>query len=170
MCYVDGVKDGTNADVSDRAINTIEDMDVTLGQNPHSLGTRWFDGLLDDMRIYNQALTVEELQAVMLGKGPGIATELAGLSGPDDEGIDISRHVVLSWVSGEFAATHNVYFGTVSDTVNKADVTNPLDVLVSQAQSAATYDAGGRDLGQTDYWRVDEVNSAPDCTVFKGAT
>lgn len=46
LLYVDGIHDGTNADVSARAINTIEDMDVTLGQNPHSLGTRWFDGLL----------------------------------------------------------------------------------------------------------------------------
>ncbi|MCH7918180.1 MAG: LamG domain-containing protein [Planctomycetes bacterium] len=170
LLYVDGIHDGTNADVSARAINTIEDMDVTLGQNPHSLGTRWFDGLLDDMRIYNQALTVGEVQAVMLGKGPGVAAELAGQPSPDEEAIDISRDVVLSWVGGEFAATHTVYFGTAFDDVNNADVTDSLGVLVSQAQSDTTYDADVLDFGQTYYWRVDEVNSAPDFTVFKGAT
>jgi len=168
LLYVDGGHDGTNADVSPRAINTIEDMDVTLGQNPHSLGSRWFDGLLDDMRIYSRALTVEEVQAVMLGKGPGVATELAEQPGPDDEAEDVPRQVVLSWSAGEFAFTHDVYFGESFDDVNAADTANPLGGLVGQAQDANTYDAGRLEFGQTYYWRVDEVNSPPDNTVFKG--
>ena len=64
-------------------------MDVTLGQNPHSLSMRWFDGLLDDMRIYSRALTVEDVQAVMRGKGPGVTGELAGPPATEDEGGDV---------------------------------------------------------------------------------
>jgi hypothetical protein len=164
LLYVDGVHDGTNADVSPRAINTLEDMDVTLGQNPHSLATRWFDGLLDDMRIYSRVLTVEDIQAVMIGKGPGVAAELAGLPGPDDEAVDVLRDVELSWSVGEFAATHTVYLSAVFDDVNTANEA----ALVSQGQEETSYNTGLLEFGQTYFWRVDEVNAAPDFTVFKG--
>jgi hypothetical protein len=35
-------------------------------------------------------------------------------------------------------------------------------------QAATTFDPGGLDFSETYYWRVDEVNGAPDFTVFKG--
>jgi len=87
---------------------------------------------------------------------------------PEDGAIDVSRDGVLSWDPGSFAQTHDVYLGTSFDDVNDADRANPLDVLVSQGQTAATYDPGRLVLGQTYYWRVDEVNAPPDSTVFKG--
>ena len=55
------------------------------------------------------------------------------------------------------------------DDVNNAGRANPMGVLASQGQSDTTYDpAGLLDYGQTYYWRVDEVNAAPDNTIFKG--
>jgi len=88
---------------------------------------------------------------------------------PDDGATDVMRDVALSWVPGEFAATHDVYFGTSFDDVSAADRSNPLGVLVSQGQADASYDPEGLlALGQTYYWRVDEVNAAPDNTIFKG--
>jgi len=43
------------------------------------------------------------------------------------------------------------------------------DLLVSQDQEAAEYDPQEPlDYGQTYYWRIDEVNAAPDNTIFKG--
>jgi hypothetical protein len=77
--------------------------------------------------------------------------------------------VGLSWKAGEFAATHDVYFGTVFADVNTAGRGNPLGVLASQGQAATTYTPPARlDFGQTYYWRVDEVNAAPDNAIFKG--
>jgi hypothetical protein len=62
-----------------------------------------------------------------------------------------------------------VYFGDNFDDVNNADITNPLDVLVSPGQDANTFDPDGLlEFEQTYYWRVDEVNAPPDSTVFKG--
>ncbi len=82
---------------------------------------------------------------------------------------DVSRDVVLSWKPGQFAGTHNVYFGSVSADVNAASVANPRGVLVGQGQTDATYDPPGHlTLGQTYYWRVDEVNATPDGTIYKG--
>jgi len=40
--------------------------------------------------------------------------------------------------------------------------------LVSQAQDANTYDPGNLDFARTHYWRVDQVNGAPDYTVSRG--
>ncbi|UCD49830.1 MAG: discoidin domain-containing protein [Phycisphaerales bacterium] len=87
---------------------------------------------------------------------------------PASEATDVLRDVVLSWTPGEFAATHDVYLGTSLDDVNNATRANPLDVLVSQGQTGTTYDAGRLEFGQTYYWRVDEVNAAPDNTIFAG--
>ncbi|MCH7921127.1 MAG: hypothetical protein IIC50_24550, partial [Planctomycetes bacterium] len=88
---------------------------------------------------------------------------------PEDEAIDIPRDVVLGWASGELAHRHTVFFGTVFDDVNNASTTDPLGVRMSPNQSVNTYDPNGLlEFGQTYYWRVDEVNSAPDFTAFKG--
>jgi hypothetical protein len=43
-----------------------------------------------------------------------------------------------------------------------------MDVLVSQDQAATTFDPGRLEFGRMYYWRVDEVNGAPDNTIFKG--
>jgi carbohydrate binding protein with CBM4/9 domain len=90
---------------------------------------------------------------------------------PDPAGgqDDVPYDTDLSWTPGVFAATHDVYFGTVRDDVNDASRDNPLDVLVSKGQTATTYDPPGLlELSQTYYWRVDEVNAAPDGTILKG--
>jgi len=105
-----------------------------------------------------------------LGKGPFWLWFLcARLPDPADGAIDVLRDVVLSWMPGEFAGQHDVYFGTGFDDVNDADRTNPLGVLANQGQSPTTYDPDGLlDFGQTYYWRIDEVNAPPDSTIFKG--
>ena len=134
----------------------------TLGTKP--ILSNWWTGMMDDFQLYDHALTVEEIQQAMLGITKGIATSPT----PVDTAVDVLRDVTLAWEPGETAATHNVYLGTVADDVNNADATNPLNVLVSPNQGATSYDAGILEFGQTYFWRIDEVNSAPDRTVFKG--
>jgi len=88
---------------------------------------------------------------------------------PAQDAQDVSRDVVLSWKPGQYAVTHNVYFGTVFDDVNAADTADPRGVLVSRGQADTTYDSPGHlVLGQTYYWRVDEVNATPDSTIYRG--
>ncbi len=97
------------------------------------------------------------------------SSELASAPDPADGATDVSRQVVLSWSAGEFANTHDVYFGTVFEDVSNADRANPLGVLVSQGQTSATYDPPGQlDYDQTYYWRIDEVNAPPDSSIHKG--
>ncbi|MDI6448337.1 LamG-like jellyroll fold domain-containing protein [Anaerobaca lacustris] len=95
----------------------------------------------------------------------GIATDPR----PASDATDIARDVVLGWTPGESAVTHDVYFGTTLAAVEEATRANPMGVLLSQGQTGTTFDPpGGLDYEQTYYWRVDEVNGAPDFAVFTG--
>ncbi len=147
--------------------NTMEGVTkFTIGTKP-SLAEGWYQGMIDDFRLYDEALSLEQIQDAMTGRGPGL--ELASNPAPDNEAIDIPRDVVLSWDAGEYAAAHDVYFGTTIDDVNNASRSDPMGVLLSQGQAETSYDPTGvLDFGTTYYWRVDEVNAAPDNTIFKG--
>jgi hypothetical protein len=97
--------------------------------------------------------------------GPGRATAPI----PADEAEDVPRDVTLSWTAGEYAATHDVYFGTSVDDVNAAGKGVPSDILVSGGQTTTAYQPGELlDYGRTYFWRVDEVNAAPDDAIYKG--
>ena len=127
---------------------------------------RPFTGLMDDFALFNRGLTGLEVQSLMLGlekRGPAVDPV------PEDEATDIPRDVVLNWTAGPYAETHDVYLGTVFDDVNSVDRANPVDLLVSEGQDATTHDPVGLlDFSQTYYWRIDEVNAAPDYTIYKG--
>ncbi|MCH7921326.1 MAG: hypothetical protein IIC50_25560, partial [Planctomycetes bacterium] len=86
---------------------------------------------------------------------------LAGDPNPDDEAVDVFRDEALSWSPGQFVATHNVYFGNSFDDVNAADAS----VQVGDGLGTTGLDVGRLDFGQSYFWRVDEVNGAPDFTV-----
>jgi regulation of enolase protein 1 (concanavalin A-like superfamily) len=131
--------------------------------------TRFTHGAMDDIRIYSRILTADELSDVILGKGPD--AELADNPSPENEATDVPRDASFAWEPGEFAATHDVYLGTTFEDVNNATRDNPMGALVSKNQADAAYDPTDLlEYGRTYYWRIDEVNAAPDGTVFKGET
>jgi hypothetical protein len=126
----------------------------------------WFNGMIDDVQVYSRALADEEIQEIMLGlTDPDLAYDPS----PADEAVDVPRDTALSWTAGRSAATHDLYFGTSFDDVNDAGRADPRGVLLSQNQMETSYDPSGLlDFGTTWYWRIDEVDAAPDNTVHKG--
>jgi hypothetical protein len=129
--------------------------------------TGYVVGMLDDVRVYNHPLSVQEVQDAMAGIGPEIGP--ARRPNPEDGAFHVYRDAVLSWTPGVFAVRHDVYFGTVLEDVANATRANPLNVLVAKNQDANTYDPEGLlALGQTYYWRVDEVNDADPVGLWKG--
>ena len=168
--YVNAVETGRAAK-GGTAVATDGAVPAAIGNQPANDpdGHRAWDGLIDDVRIYNRALTMDELAEVMAGGGPGAATELASAPVPGDGQTDVPRDTALSWAEGIFAGAHDVYLGTSPADVEAADRDNPLGVLVSEGQSAPTYAPPAvLEFGQTYSWRVDEVNATPDRAVFKG--
>ncbi|MCX5647451.1 MAG: discoidin domain-containing protein, partial [Phycisphaerae bacterium] len=88
---------------------------------------------------------------------------------PADGATDVPRDATMSWAAGQYPSTHDVYLGTTFADVNGASRTSAKSVLVSQGQADATFDPpGSLAYGQTYYWRIDEVNKAPDGTIYKG--
>ena len=131
-----------------------------VGQNDY-----WFHGTIDDVIFFNRTLSDGEIAEIM---ERGLVPELAKDALPENRATDIPLDVVLNWTSGAYAATHDVYLGTSLADVESAGRANPLDTLVSQGQVGTTYDPGHLAYGQTYYWRVDEVNAAPDATIYQG--
>ncbi|MHC4436577.1 MAG: PA14 domain-containing protein [Planctomycetota bacterium] len=65
---------------------------------------------------------------------------------------------VLTWKSGDYAASHDVYFGTDEDAVKNATQASP-EYKGSKVLVDESYDPGKLAWDTTYYWRIDEVNS-----------
>jgi hypothetical protein len=113
--------------------------------------------------VYNYGMHIYGFTNEVL-LGPGCASRPS----PADGQTDVLRDTVLSWTPGPFAATHDVYLGASQADVAAAGRADPRGVLVSRGQDANTYDPGRLELGKTYYWRIDEVNAAPDNTIYTG--
>ncbi|MEN6575598.1 MAG: LamG-like jellyroll fold domain-containing protein, partial [Phycisphaerales bacterium] len=156
--YVNGEAAGTNGSgiVLPGAADTAN---LCIGRTNEGV-SRSFLGMIDDVRVYNRSLTQAEVQEIMTGND--LRTGLATSPSPGSGATDVHRDAVLTWNAGETAATHDVYFGKTPE--DAGDAAQPV-----QNVTDASFDPEGLlEYGQTYYWRVDEVNAAPDNTVFKG--
>ncbi|HCO92690.1 MAG TPA: hypothetical protein DIU00_01860, partial [Phycisphaerales bacterium] len=108
---------------------------------------------------------VDEFDGIETHKGEVWSfTTLGAVSGPNpaDGAVDVKPSVVLSWVAGAVAGSHEVYFGTDADAVANATTASP-EYQGIKALGDESYDPGKLTLNTAYYWRIDEVNSAsPD--------
>ena len=139
------------------------DFIVTLGAR----GTTPFNGLIDDVRIYDHVLSDVEILAIMTGKPWPYAF------GPDpaDGALHEDTWVNLSWMPGELAVSHDVYLGENYDDVNNgAEGTfqgNQTGTFIVVGFPGFAY-PDGLVPGTTYYWRIDEVNEAEPNSPWKG--
>ena len=94
-----------------------------------------------------------------------VSPELAKKPYPISQANNVPYNTLLSWEAGVFAQTHDVYFGTSYSDVNDATMSS---LLYMGRHEANTYDPGQLHFSEAYYWRVDEVNGAPDFSVFTG--
>jgi hypothetical protein len=164
--YLDGVLSANL--VYSGTIGTSSD-DVTIGENSQATG-RYFDGMLDDARIYNEVLSQEDIQSVMMGA----AYPYAYSPSPANGALNPATWATLSWKAGDFAVSHDVYVGDNFDDVNEATHDSELfrgnitdDFYFAGFPGGAYPD--GLVNGTTYYWRIDEVNDANAASPWKGA-
>jgi hypothetical protein len=86
---------------------------------------------------------------------------------PAHGATDVQREPTLSWVPGEFAAKHDVYFGTDEEAVKNATKTSP-EYVVTNEISSESFRPGILEFNTSYYWRIDEVNSANPDSPWKG--
>ena len=78
---------------------------------------------------------------------------------------------IIGWEPGQYAVSHEVYFGPDHDDVNDANNAPGKWAEYRGNQDPCSYDPGPLDLGVTYYWRIDEVNDnawAPSGSPWKG--
>jgi len=148
--------------------DSIEDSEGVFYIGCHKgLGNIW-DGLIDDVRIYNKALTEPEILAAMQG-----AEAYTYALGPDpaDGALHEATWVNLSWMPGELSVSHDVYLGDNFDDVNDG-----AESTFQGNQTTTSFTLGfpgfafpdGLVPGTTYYWRVDEVNDTEPNSPWKG--
>ena len=127
-------------------------------------GNRYYDGLMDDVRLFNHAISGAAISEIMTkGEDP----RRAGALNPADNAlVPINLATPLSWSPGEMAAQHDVYFGLDKGAVAGADASDTTGVYRGR-QSATSYTPPEVVLGGGPYfWRIDEVNK--DGTITAG--
>ncbi len=150
------------------SVATDPSVQAAIGNQPIGAENRPFEGIIDDVRIYTRALSVEDIQEVMAGPPAPLA------AGPDPaDGVTIEENWAnLTWKPGTWAVSHDVYFGTEFDAVNQGaegtfigNTTSAFQVVGFPSFPAPE----GLQPGTTYYWRVDEVNEANPDSPWKGA-
>jgi hypothetical protein len=174
--YLNGEEVG-NVAKTGAAVATNPDVSAAIGSQPSDAFApttpdhveKYFDGLIDDVRLYNEALTAERLQGIMEGEGYPFAFS----PDPADGTFHEDTWVTISWSPGDFAVSHDVYLGDNPDDINEA--TQGSDLFRGN-QDLTFYVAGfpgyaypdGLVPGTTYYWRIDEVNETEPNSPWKG--
>ena len=146
------------------------DAPIIIGAS-HTAEGRTFMGLMDDVRIFSEVLPAERIQSIM--KGGGLTYPFAYGPNPADGALHVDTWITLSWKSGDFAVSHDVYLGDDFEAVDEA--TRDSEEFRSN-QTTLFYVAGfpgfaypdGLTPGTTYYWRIDEVNDADPNSPWKG--
>ncbi|MHC4658422.1 MAG: S8 family serine peptidase [Planctomycetota bacterium] len=111
-----------------------------------------FNGVIDDVRIYDRVLSDEEVRELFReGFGPK-----AYNPNPANGATGVDPHVVLNWLPGKGAISHDVYFGTDFNDVNDA---NTSSYVYMGNQEPTIWDPCGLNFETTYYWRIDEWSS-----------
>jgi hypothetical protein len=133
-----------------------------IGRQVNDAAEFW-DGTVDDIRIYNKVLTQDEIIQAMRGD-----PTLAWNPSPANESVPNLRDAgSLSWSAGENASQHDVYYGTDENAVDNADASDTTGVYRGRWSVTTYTPPEGVEWGGGPYfWRIDEFNT--DGTIVRG--
>jgi len=151
--YLDGQLTGTNYSLAtDSELMVTNTYDLAIGANPAAGTSYYFCGAIDDVRIYDYALTEGEVVTLF---NPLIAVNPCPAKGAVGAGL----YPELSWDYADGVTGYDVYFGTDSSAVNNATIassgiyqgyTDTNSIILAESFNELT----------TYYWRVDTIVNA----------
>ncbi len=134
---------------------------------PAAWGDDSFMGIIDDVQIHNIVLTQDEISVIMKGEGYPYAVGPK----PEDGALHEATWANIAWSAGDYAVSHDVYFGDNFDTVNEGTagtfIGNQTDTFLAVGFPGFPI-PDGLVPGTTYYWRIDEVNEAEPNSPWKG--
>ena len=124
------------------------------------MGLTFFNpGPMESAKVYYWR--VDEFDGASTNKGEVWSFTTAGAVGsqnPSYGAVNVSHTQILSWVAGDNAGSHEVYFGTDKDAVRNATTASP-EYKGPVDLGAEKYDPGMLEWDTNYYWRIDEVNN-----------
>ena len=153
--YLDGDLYGTAALAWDLATQLTEDVIIGTGIREATGGTlaRWTEGLIDDVQIYNTALSEADIQWLYNHPGQIISRPRAINPAPANGSAFVNPTDKMQWeLFNASDATYIIYIGTDSECS---------DVLAGYNTGSQAFYTPPPDLlsyGKTYYWRVDIVH------------
>jgi len=167
--YLDGVEESYSQTNSGVAINTGSDTDVRVGNGSREEQNGFLSGLIDDVRIYDHALTQAEILFVMEEGGAGYPYAMG--PNPADGALLSDTWGNLSWTPGDSAVSHDVYIGDNFEDVNAgAEGTfqgNQTGTFIVVGFPGFAF-PDGLVPGTTYYWLINEVNDTEPNSPWKG--
>ena len=135
----------------------VADKNMAIGVRSYSsIKESYFNGTIDDVRIYNKALMDTEIQQIYM-----LNLEKAYDPNPALDTTNISPYINLSWTPGSDAIWHDVYLGTDFNEVNDANTTT--SGIYRDTVDVNLYDPEVLQRDTKYYWRIDEVNDSNIC-------
>jgi hypothetical protein len=161
--YIDGEHEGT---IDHANSNPLDAHDV-IAVGGNTLDSRYYAGLIDEVRIYDHALTGIEVLSAMQGQ----VWPYAWGPTPADGDLHADTWINIAWNPGGYAVSHDVYLGDNFDVVNEGAegtfIGNQADTFLVAGFPGFPY-PDGLVPGTTYYWRIDEVNDTEPNSPWKG--
>jgi hypothetical protein len=151
--YVDGKEVAKGSYTGLTTLDTV----ANIGNDGSLAPYESFGGRLDEVRIYNRAVSADEVK--QLFQLPATPRIKAWAPSPADGARDVMM-ALLSWKSLDTVKLHNIYLGTDPNLTAK-------DLVGSRRPGNLFFCGPWVQPGVTYYWRVDEIG--PDMkTVYQG--
>ena len=146
--YLNGQVDNDPSTGGTAPLDMAPGYDVTIARR-HTSG-RFFDVLIDDLRLYNKELSADEVKQTM-------RIDLAQAWDPQPGNLkDTPIWTALSWQAGDGAVEHDIYLAADLAAVVAADASDATGIYLGRQAETMIVPAG---LAWTTryFWRVDEV-------------
>ncbi|MGH2271772.1 LamG-like jellyroll fold domain-containing protein, partial [Anaerohalosphaeraceae bacterium U12dextr] len=137
------VKSGTSA-----APTKVNRTQCYIGRSNWS-SDAYYQGSMDDIRIFNTVLTQQQIQNLMVGLTEAYAPKPA-------EHSSASQQTMLQWSGGENAVGYQIYMGTDRTAVTGA---TPASAEYMGYRTIPQFNPGELTLGERYFWRVDTITS-----------
>ncbi|HUU19368.1 MAG TPA: LamG domain-containing protein [Sedimentisphaerales bacterium] len=161
--YINGEHENTIDHANNGPLNALD----TIAVGGNVLDSRYYTGLIDDVRIYDHVLSGVEVLNAMQGQ----IWPYAWGPEPADGALHPDTWVNISWNPGGFAVSHDVYlsdnFDNVNDGTEDTFQGNQLGTFLVAGFPGFAY-PDGLVPGTTYYWRIDEVNDTEPNSPWKG--
>jgi len=148
--YIDGIEDVPRGvdDPSTGPLSGVATLLVGKGAKDDAENRSW-DGMVDDVRIYDYGLTPEQIQELATTNLPAFLQAMDPEPANEAVGVQVP---LFGWAAGDTGIFHDVYLGTTPDLTD-ADLVMPRSIMKMY------YHPQSLEPGTTYYWRVDEIEA-----------